>query len=61
MSLLGLNTNNLTDCTEILPTEIDLKNLSTGSNKGNNQNTDPTIDPTKLEAAIELQRSIWLS
>jgi hypothetical protein len=63
MSLLGLNQNSLTDCTEILPTEINLENLSTGSNKGggNNQNTDPTIDPTKLEAAIEQQRSIWLS
>ncbi|KAJ7583044.1 heme peroxidase [Mycena floridula] len=64
MSLLGYNKNSLTDCSEILPQSIDLKNLATGngnSGPGNSNNVDPTIDPTKLEAAIEQQRSIWLN
>ncbi|KAJ6566884.1 heme peroxidase [Mycena capillaripes] len=58
MSLLGLNKNTLTDCTEILPQSIDLKNLAVSSS--GKQPTDPTIDPVKLEAAIQQYRSIWL-
>jgi hypothetical protein len=59
MSLLGIDKNTLTDCTEILPLSIDLKNLAVGSSSGKAP-TDPTIDPVKLEAAIQKYRSIWL-
>ncbi|KAJ7629582.1 hypothetical protein B0H17DRAFT_1218143 [Mycena rosella] len=44
MSLLGIDKNTLTDCTEFLPLSAQ----------------DPTIDPAKLEAAIQQYRSIWL-
>ncbi|KAJ7142475.1 heme peroxidase [Mycena epipterygia] len=57
MSLLGLDTSTLTDCTEILPQSIDLKNLAVDSES---EETDPVIDPVKLEAAIQQFRSIWL-
>ncbi|KAF8896040.1 heme peroxidase [Infundibulicybe gibba] len=54
MSLLGQNKNSLTDCTELLPEEIDLKNLAVGSNSGSGKTpSNPTIDRTKLEAAIQ--------
>ncbi|KAJ7142486.1 heme peroxidase [Mycena epipterygia] len=59
MSLLGLDTSTLTDCTEILPQSIDLKNLAVGSGSGKTP-TVPVIDPVKLEAAIQQYRSIWL-
>ncbi|KAJ7444045.1 hypothetical protein FB451DRAFT_1413411 [Mycena latifolia] len=55
MSLLGIEKNTLTHCTEILPQSIDLKNLAVGSSSGKA----PT-DPGKLEAAIQKYRSIWL-
>ncbi|KAF7353995.1 Peroxidase [Mycena venus] len=58
MSLLGLDQSTLTDCSEILPLSIDLKDLSTSSS--GQQPTDPVIDPVKLEAAIQKYRSIWL-
>ncbi|KAF7354008.1 Peroxidase [Mycena venus] len=58
MSLLGLDQSTLTDCSEILPQSIDLKDLSTSSS--GKQPTDPVIDPVKLEAAIQKYRSIWL-
>jgi len=60
MSLLGFSQSSLTDCTEIMPTEINLQNLAT-STSGGGESTDPTIDPTKLETAIENQRSIWIA
>lgn len=61
MSLLGYSKNSLTDCSEILPLSIDLKDLgNSNSGSGNNNNADPTIDPVKLEAAIQKYRSIWL-
>jgi hypothetical protein len=63
MSLLGLDATDLTDCSEILPLSIDLKNLAlvaTGSDASNKPVTDPVIDPVKLEAAIQQFRSIWL-
>ncbi|KAJ7141783.1 heme peroxidase [Mycena crocata] len=56
MSLLGVNKNTLTDCTEILPPPIVLTKLVSGNKKA----TDPNIDPVKLEAAIKQLRSIWL-
>ncbi|KAJ6577808.1 heme peroxidase [Mycena capillaripes] len=59
MSLLGLDKNTLTDCTEIMPQSIDLSTATTTSNSGK-QPTDPTLDPVKLEAAIQKYRSIWL-
>ncbi|KAJ7679448.1 heme peroxidase [Mycena polygramma] len=59
MSLLGINQKSLTDCSEILPQSIDLTNLAVSSGSGK-QPTDPTIDPAKLEAAIQQYRSIWL-
>ncbi|KAJ7613853.1 heme peroxidase [Mycena polygramma] len=59
MSLLGINQKGLTDCTEILPLSIDLTNLAVSSGSGK-QPTDPTIDPAKLEAAIQQFRSLWL-
>ncbi|KAJ7583045.1 heme peroxidase [Mycena floridula] len=58
MSLLGYDSSTLTDCSEILPTSIDLTDLAVAN--ANAGKADPTIDPAKLEAAIELQRSIWL-
>ncbi|KAJ7664490.1 heme peroxidase [Mycena polygramma] len=59
MSLLGVDQKTLTDCSEILPQSIDLTNLAVSSSSGK-QPTDPTIDPVKLEAAIQTYRSIWL-
>lgn len=59
MSLLGINQKLLTDCSEILPLSIDLTNLFTSSGSGQPP-VDPTINPKKLEAAIEQYRSIWL-
>ncbi|KAJ7111415.1 heme peroxidase [Mycena epipterygia] len=59
MSLLGVDKSTLTDCTEILPLSIDLTNLAVASGSGKAP-TDPTIDPAKLEAAIQQYRSIWL-
>ncbi|KAJ6577846.1 heme peroxidase [Mycena capillaripes] len=59
MSLLGLDKNTLTDCTEIMPQSIDLSTVTTTSNSGK-QPTDPTVDPAKLEAAIQKYRSIWV-
>ncbi|KAJ7061675.1 heme peroxidase [Mycena amicta] len=61
MSLLGLNRNTLTDCTEILPQSIDLSTLAVTSSGKGKAPVDPTIDPVKLEAAIQKYRSIWLS
>jgi hypothetical protein len=83
MSILGQNTADLTDCSEILPFSIDLTPLedttTTGNGNGggggggggdtnttattnsNKPATDPVIDPTLLEAAIELQRGPWLN
>ncbi|KAJ7302403.1 heme peroxidase [Mycena albidolilacea] len=58
MSLLGVDQTTLTDCTEILPLSIDLKDLAVSSS--GQQPTDPAIDPVKLEAAIQKYRSIWL-
>ena len=58
MSLLGINKNILTDCTEIMPASIDLKPLAIKTT--GKQPVDPTIDPVKLEAAIQKYRSIWL-
>ncbi|KAJ7896677.1 heme peroxidase [Mycena olivaceomarginata] len=60
MSLLGVDKSTLTDCTEILPQSIDLKDLSVSSSNSGKQPTDPVIDPVKLEAAIQKYRSIWL-
>ncbi|KAJ7640715.1 heme peroxidase [Mycena polygramma] len=61
MSLLGMNKNTLTDCTEIMPSLIDLKNLAVGSSSSGKQTTaEPIMDPAKVEAAIQQQRSIWL-
>ncbi|KAJ6548562.1 heme peroxidase [Mycena capillaripes] len=57
MSLLGYDKETLTECTEVMPQMIDLKNLAVSSS---NSTTDPTIDPAKLEAAIQQTRSIWL-
>jgi len=59
MSLLGVDQSTLTDCSEILPLSINLKNLAVGSSSGKAP-VDPTIDPVKLEAAIQQFRSIWL-
>ncbi|KAF9033738.1 heme peroxidase [Hymenopellis radicata] len=56
MSLVGQSKAALTECTEILPAEIDLENLIVA---GDNS-ADPAVDPVKLEAAIQSQRSIWL-
>ncbi|KAJ6483817.1 heme peroxidase, partial [Mycena vitilis] len=58
MSLLGLNTKGLTDCSEILPPQIDLKNCYANSNFDGK--TDPPIDRAKLQAQIQKYRSIWL-
>ncbi|KAJ7172812.1 heme peroxidase [Mycena crocata] len=57
MSILGVNKNTLTDCTEILPPPIDLAKLAkrVGGDK-----KDPVLDPIKIEAAIKQLRSIWL-
>jgi hypothetical protein len=60
MSLLGVNKSTLTDCTEVLPQSINLKDLSVSSSNSGKQPTDPVIDPVKLEAAIQKYRSIWL-
>jgi hypothetical protein len=62
MSLLGVDQTTLTDCTEILPLSIDLKDLAVSSSDSDSgkQPTDPVIDPVKLEAAIQKYRSIWL-
>jgi hypothetical protein len=60
MSLLGLDATDLTDCSEILPLSIDLKNLAVVATGSGKPVTDPVIDPVKLEAAIQQFRSIWL-
>lgn len=61
MSLLGIDKRTLTDCSEVLPLPIDLKSLAvSATGKGGKQPVDPTIDPVKLEAAIQQYRSIWL-
>jgi len=52
MSLLGLNLEDLTDCTEVLPASIDLPPL---------QNAAGDVDPTLLEAAIQKYRAPWLA
>lgn len=54
MSLLGYDKNSLTECTEILPEEIDLEKLV------DDDDGDPIINPAILEAAIQRTRSIWL-
>ncbi|KAJ7169217.1 heme peroxidase [Mycena crocata] len=59
MSLLGIDPTTLTDCSEILPLSIDLEPLAVPKGSGKPP-TDPTIDPVKLEAAIQQFRSIWL-
>ncbi|KAJ7364864.1 hypothetical protein DFH08DRAFT_950416 [Mycena albidolilacea] len=50
MSLLGVDKSGLTDCTEILPQSVDLKDFSVSSSNSGKQLTDPVIDPAKLEA-----------
>ncbi|KAF7351681.1 Peroxidase [Mycena sanguinolenta] len=60
MSLLGFQARDLTDCSEILPLAIDLKNLAEATSGKGKPPTDPVIDPVKLEAAIQQYRSIWL-
>ena len=73
MSVLGLSTSSLTDCSEILPLAIDLTTVevvpATGKGGGggggggggsNKPATDPPVDPVLLEAAIQQFRSIWL-
>ncbi|KAF7351682.1 Peroxidase [Mycena sanguinolenta] len=60
MSLLGFQAKDLTDCSEILPLAIDLKNLAEATTGKGKPPTDPVIDPVKLEAAIQQFRSIWL-
>ncbi|KAJ6582321.1 heme peroxidase [Mycena capillaripes] len=60
MSLLGYDRNTLTDCTEVMPQMIALKNLAVSSSNPGKQTAEPTIDPAKLEAAIQQYRSIWL-
>ncbi|KAJ7032297.1 heme peroxidase [Mycena alexandri] len=76
MSILGQDTTTLTDCSEILPLSISLTPLEIGTTGGggggggggeggvapasNKPVTDPPIDPTLLEAAIEKFRDIWL-
>ncbi|KAJ6582252.1 heme peroxidase [Mycena capillaripes] len=60
MSLLGYDKNTLTDCTEVMPQMIDLKNLALSSSNSGKQTADPIIDRTKLEATIQQYRSIWL-
>lgn len=58
MTLFGIDKSTLTDCSEVLPLPIDLKNTYvTTSGK---QPTDPTVDSSKLEAQIQQYRSIWL-
>ncbi|KAJ6540714.1 heme peroxidase [Mycena capillaripes] len=60
MSLLGIDKRTLTDCSEVLPQAIDLKNLAVWTSGQGKQPADPPIDPVKLEAAIQQYRSLWL-
>jgi hypothetical protein len=60
MSLLGLDKEDLTDCSEILPLSIDITTLTVATNGKGKPPTDPQVDPVKLEAAIQQFRSIWL-
>ncbi|KAJ6577707.1 heme peroxidase [Mycena capillaripes] len=57
MSLLGLDKSTLTDCTEIMPQSIDLSTVTTTSSLGK-EPINPTVDPAKVEAAIQKYRSI---
>ncbi|KAJ7181351.1 heme peroxidase [Mycena crocata] len=54
MSLLGHDVTALTECTELMPASINLKNLTVLSKTG------PHVDPEKLEAAIQKYRAPWL-
>ncbi|THV00252.1 heme peroxidase [Dendrothele bispora CBS 962.96] len=57
MSLLGQDADSLTECTEIMPPSIHLRDITTTHSGGA---VDPPVDPAKLEAAIQQTRSIWL-
>ncbi|KAK7453945.1 fungal class II heme-containing peroxidase [Stygiomarasmius scandens] len=57
MSLLGQDVETLTDCTEIMPETIHLRDITVTSSGGA---VDPAVDPGKLEAEIQRTRSIWL-
>ncbi|KAJ7648766.1 heme peroxidase [Mycena polygramma] len=61
MSLLGISKSTLTDCTEIMPQAIDLKNVAVSSSNSGKSSGDAAIDPAKLEAEIRRTRSIWLN
>ncbi|KAJ6467503.1 heme peroxidase [Mycena vitilis] len=50
MSLLGQDISTLTNCTELMPASINLKNLTANG----------VVDPTLLEAAIKKYRAPWL-
>ncbi|KAF5353722.1 hypothetical protein D9758_008611 [Tetrapyrgos nigripes] len=58
MSLLGQNVDDLTDCTEIMPEPIHLKDIVTNRSGGA---VDPPVDPAKLQAELERTREEWLS
>ncbi|KAJ6526674.1 heme peroxidase [Mycena capillaripes] len=58
MSLLGFDKNTLTDCSEVLPLPIDLKNTYVATS--GKQPTDPTVDAAKLEAQIQQYRALWV-
>ncbi|THV00251.1 heme peroxidase [Dendrothele bispora CBS 962.96] len=57
MSMLGQDVSALTDCTEIMPEAIHLRDITVTSSGGA---VDPAVDPAKLEAEIQRTRSIWL-
>jgi hypothetical protein len=57
MSLLGQDQASMTDCTEILPSFIDITKLEVPGTPSQ----DPVVNGAELEQAIENQRSIWLN
>ncbi|THU81961.1 hypothetical protein K435DRAFT_808665 [Dendrothele bispora CBS 962.96] len=58
MGLLGgQDVDSLTECTEIMPPAIHLRDITTTNSGGA---VDPPVDPAKLEAAIQQTRSIRL-
>ena len=58
LSLLGQDADTLTDCTEIMPEAIHLRDITVTHSGGA---VDPAVDPEKLAAALQATRSIWLS